>query len=106
MTGKNKTDNQAEPQWRSRLFVFIPAVALCAFLLDVADSLLRAKGFFEIAGKGWQQVDLVGRRVDLKPCEPKEKAEMVFISKIGPAIIRPLTAAWQQHFGEPMPLKN
>ena len=79
---------------------------LRAFLLDVADSLLRAKGFFEIAGKGWQQVDLVGRRVDLKPCEPKEKAEMVFISRIGPAIIRPLTAAWQQHFGEPMPLKN
>lgn len=79
---------------------------LCAFLLDVADSLLRAKGFFEIAGKGWQQVDLVGRRVDLKPCEPKEKAEMVFISRIGPAIIRPLTAAWQQHFDEQMPLKN
>lgn len=71
---------------------------LCAFLLDVADSLLRAKGFFEIAGKGWQQVDLVGRRVDLKPCEPKERAEMVFISKIGPAIIRPLTAAWAAAF--------
>lgn len=51
-----------------------------------------------IAGKGWQQVDLVGRRVDLKPCEPKEKAEMVFISKIGPAIIRPLTAAWAAAF--------
>ena len=34
MTGKNKTgNNKAEPQWRSRLFVFIPAVALCAFLL-------------------------------------------------------------------------
>ena len=44
MTGKNKTDNQAEPQWRSRLFVFIPALLLCLGLLAMVLVYMRQVG--------------------------------------------------------------
>ena len=79
---------------------------LCTFLHKVADDLLRAKGFLQIAGKGWQQVDLVGQQIDFKPCDDRTEGEMVFISKIGPAIIRSLLDNWKEVFDEQMPLKN
>ena len=76
------------------------------FLQAVEADLYRAKGFFHLSGNGWNQIDLVGKRVDVKPCEPQEKSQMVFISKIGPAVIRKIMSAWEETVGLPMQLKN
>lgn len=76
------------------------------FLVEVEGDLYRAKGFFRLKDQGWNQVDVVGRKIDYKPCEPKEVSQMVFISKIGPAVIKKIFAAWESHVGLPMQLKN
>lgn len=76
------------------------------FLVDLQDDLYRAKGFFRLAGQGWSQVDLVGHRIDVKPCQEKEMSQMVFISKIGPDIIKKIFPAWEEIVGLPMKLKN
>ena len=76
------------------------------FLARVEDHLYRAKGFFRLSGKGWNQIDLVGRKIDVKPCPAKELSQMVFISKIGPQIIREIMPAWEETVGQPMKLRN
>lgn len=68
----------------------VPAEKLETFLLQMADDLYRAKGFVDLEEQGWSQVDLVGHRVDIKPCEPQPQSQLVFISKIGPQVIRKL----------------
>lgn len=80
--------------------------SLEAFISTIWDDLYRAKGFFRITGKGWSQVDLVGHRIDIKPCEPKELSQFVFISKVGPQIIREILPAWEEKVGLPMKLRN
>lgn len=75
------------------------------FLEEMIPSSYRIKGFFQL-DDGWQQVDVVGRVIDYKPCEPKELSQLVFISRIGPQIIRPLDKAWKDIVGLPMQLKN
>ena len=77
-----------------------------AFLQAVEADLYRAKGFFRLSGSGWNQIDLVGSRIDVKPCEPQEKSQMVFISRIGPAVIRKIAASWEEQVGLPMQLKK
>jgi len=52
------------------------------------------------------QVDVVGSKIDFKACEPCEMSQLVFISKIGPAVIKEIMNAWQTHVGLPMKLKN
>ena len=52
------------------------------------------------------QVDVVGSRIDFKPCGPCDLSQLVFISKIGPAVIKEIMTAWQTHVGLPMKLKN
>lgn len=84
----------------------VPAEKLEAFLLQMADDLYRAKGFVDLKEQGWSQVDLVGHRVDIKPCEPQSQSQLVFISKIGPQVIRELAEVWEQQVGLPMQLKN
>ncbi len=89
---------------------------LLAFLDNVIPDVYRMKGFCEIQGEGWTQVDVVGNRVDLKKIEEIEngthrlegfeKAEIVVISKIGTAVIRKLAAAWEEIVGSPMKLRN
>lgn len=77
-----------------------------SFLTELWDDLYRAKGFVELTGRGWSQVDLVGHRIDVKPCQAKETAQMVFISKIGPNIIKKILPTWEDRVGVPMKLKN
>lgn len=77
-----------------------------SFLTAVADDLYRAKGFFRLSESGWNQVDLVGHTIDVKPCPEQPMSQMVFISKIGPAVIKKLMTAWQETVGLPMQLKN
>ena len=79
---------------------------LMAFFQPVIPSIYRSKGFFRIKGKGWMQVDVVGSQIDFKPCGPCEVSQLVFISKIGPAVIKTIMEAWQTHVGLPMKLKN
>lgn len=79
---------------------------LIAFFQPIIPSIYRSKGFFRIAGEGWMQVDVVGSQIDFKPCEPCETSQLVFISKIGPAVIKPIMTAWQEAVGLPMKLKN
>ena len=79
---------------------------LVAFFQPILSSIYRSKGFFCIAGEGWMQVDVVGSRIDFKPCDPCEVSQLVFISKIGPGIIKPIMTAWDEAVGLPMKLKN
>ncbi len=79
---------------------------LSAFFQQVIPGIYRAKGFFRIAGEGWMQVDVVGSKIDFKPCGPCDLSQLVFISKIGPAVIREIMAAWEANVKLPMKLKN
>ena len=79
---------------------------LVAFFQPILSGIYRSKGFFRIAGEGWMQVDVVGSRIDFKPCDPCEVSQLVFISRIGPGIIKPIMAAWDETVGLPMKLKN
>lgn len=82
-----------------------PKAKLEEFLQQILPHAYRIKGFFQM-DDGWQQVDVVGKKIDYKPCEPKEESHLVFISKIGPQIIRPIDQAWKDIVGLPMKLKN
>lgn len=76
------------------------------FLRELADDMYRMKGFFRLTEDGWNQVDVVGKQIDYKPCDGQEKSQMVFISKIGPAAIRKIVAAWEKNMEVKMELKN
>ncbi|MGM9588810.1 MAG: metalloregulator ArsR/SmtB family transcription factor [Faecousia sp.] len=80
--------------------------ALIAFFQTIIPSIYRSKGFFRIAGEGWMQVDVVGSKIDFKPCDPGDISQLVFISKIGPAVIKEIMTAWDEHVKLPMKLKN
>ncbi|HAR84727.1 MAG TPA: GTP-binding protein [Clostridium sp.] len=75
------------------------------FLNSIKKDSYRIKGFFNL-NDGWQQIDVVGKNIDYKPCEPKEASQLVFISKIGPNIIKPIINNWNEIVGEKMELKN
>jgi len=79
---------------------------LIAFFQPIIPSIYRSKGFFRIQSEGWMQVDLVGSRIDFKPCDPCEVSQLVFISKIGPAVIKGILSSWEENVGLPMKLKN
>lgn len=76
------------------------------FIEVINKQTYRIKGFAELSGEGWKQIDVVGDRVDYKTVPPKETAQLVVISKVGPAVIRPLIEAWKQYVGTGMELKN
>ena len=66
----------------------------------------RMKGFVKL-NDGWNQVDVVNRKIDYKPCEEKpEGSHLVLISKIGPAVIKPAMDTWKEFISAPMKLKN
>lgn len=75
------------------------------FLNIIKKDSYRIKGFFQIHD-GWNQVDVVGNNIDYKSCESKEMSQLVFISKIGPNIIKPIINTWNDIVGQKMELKN
>ena len=79
---------------------------LTAFLEDMTDDVYRMKGFFNLKGEGWNQVDVVGKKIDYKPCNDKGSSQLVFISKKGPAIIKKIFSNWEDRVGLEMKLKN
>ena len=76
------------------------------FLKAVAGDLHRAKGFCNLKETGWTQIDVVGSLIDYKESEEFEKSQLVFISKVGPMVIKKLLSAWEEHVGTEMKLKN
>ena len=79
---------------------------LICFLNRVIPEVYRVKGFFKLREEGWSQVDVVGSRIDFKETKSSEKSQLVFISKVGPAMIRTIMSAWEQEVGLPMKLRN
>lgn len=76
------------------------------FLNVIAPDVHRIKGFCNLSESGWTQVDVVGMLIDYKPSDEFEKSQLVFISKIGPMIIKKIFSAWQEYVGSEMRLKN
>ena len=79
---------------------------LTKFLDIISQDTYRIKGFF-LLEDGWNQVDVVNRRIDFKKWDTVEtESQLVFISKIGPNIIRPIVSTWKEIIGKEMQLKN
>ncbi len=78
---------------------------LTEFLSGVLMDCYRIKGFFHLT-EGWTQVDVVGRLIDYKPCTEREESQLVFLSKVGPKVIRTVDAVWKRVTDLPMKLKN
>ena len=47
-----------------------------------------------------------GSLIDYKACGAFERSQLVFISKIGPMVIKKIFSAWEEHVGSEMKLKN
>lgn len=104
-----ETTNSEETKPKTLFLNFegeIPKEDLQQFLTTLAPDLYRAKGFFCLKNSGWHQVDLVGSRINFKPCPAQEKSQMVFISKTGTALIRKIFSVWEDQVGLKMELKN
>ena len=75
------------------------------FLQAVLPECYRIKGFF-LLDRSWTQVDVVEELIDYKPCPEKAVSELVFLSKVGPKVIRSIDEAWKKYMDSPMKLKN
>lgn len=78
------------------------------FLREISSDVHRVKGFCRLKEMGWTQVDVVGSLIDYKQAETEEEtlSQLVFISKIGPVVIKKIFAAWEKQVGTEMKLKN
>ena len=83
----------------------LPQEMLIEFLTCVLPDCYRIKGFFRLE-EGWHQVDVVEKQIDLQPCAQRELSQLVFLSKIGPMVIRTIDGAWKEVVGQPMKLRN
>ena len=75
------------------------------FLEKVLPDCYRIKGFFHLE-EGWVQVDVVEKLIDYKPHGERENSELVFLSKVGPKVIRTIDTNWKEIVNKPMKLKN
>lgn len=78
---------------------------LTKFLEATLPSCYRIKGFFHLE-EGRCQVDVVERLIDFKPYQEREISQLVFLSKIGPKVIRVIDENWKEIVGKEMKLKN
>ena len=78
------------------------------FLREISSDVHRVKGFCRLKEMGWTQVDVVGSLIDYKQAETEEEtlSQLVFISKIGPAVIKKIFAVWEKQVGTEMKLRN
>ncbi|SDY52455.1 GTPase, G3E family [Proteiniborus ethanoligenes] len=78
---------------------------LVRFLDMIKQHSYRIKGFFKLED-GWNQVDVVGRKIDFKATDREEPiSQLVIISRVGPQIIKPIFNAWEEIVGEEMKLR-
>lgn len=103
------TTNSPENKPKTLIMSFKGAVnkdALEKFLDIISKDTYRIKGFF-LLEDGWNQVDVVNRKIDFKKWHNEEaESQLVFISKIGPNIIKPIINTWKEVIGQEMQLKN
>ena len=80
---------------------------LIEFLSSISQSVYRAKGFVHCT-EGWMLVNVAGEQVEVQASRRHEvdSSTLVFISSIGPSIIRELTHQWQEYMGIPMTLRQ
>lgn len=86
----------------------VPMEAFIKFLDGAKKDCYRIKGIFFVDEKWWQ-VDLVNDVLDLKPTKVKLETEgstLVFLSKIGPNVIRTVNNSWNENISVPMRLAN
>jgi G3E family GTPase len=84
----------------------VPQGNLIRFLETVSSSAYRIKGFVETL-EGRFQVDVVSRTIDFASTEKMlEASTLVFLSKVGPQIIRVVDQAWKTEMGTDMKLSN
>lgn len=76
---------------------------LLQFLNLIKENTYRIKGFMELT-TGWHQIDTVGTKVECRPCKEHLESKLVFISKIGSAIVMPLSDAWEHTVNAKMEL--
>ncbi len=76
------------------------------FLDSVSENCHRIKGFVNLENDGFSQVDVVGGRIDIVKSNDYPLSQIVFISKIGPAIIKEVFNNWNEIVGIKMELKN
>lgn len=104
-----ETTNSVETKPKTLFMDFEGAIekdVLVTFLNEIIPSTYRIKGFFNLKEEGWMQVDVVGSKIDFKPTDSFEKSQLVFISKIGPAVIKKIFDAWDEKVGLEMKLRN
>ncbi len=77
-----------------------------AFLEKIEPDVYRVKGFFKVKEEGWEKIDVVGKKLDYAPYEEQPQSQLVFISKIGIALIREISEVWEACVGLPMKLNN
>lgn len=77
-----------------------------AFLEKIEPDVYRVKGFFKVKEEGWEKIDVVGKKLDYAAYEEQPQSQLVFISKIGIALIREISEAWEACVGLPMKLNN
>lgn len=76
------------------------------FLRAVLGNSYRIKGFCKLDGGVWHQIDVVGDRIDVKPCEDMGVCRLIFISRVGIQLIREIKDNWDAVVGLPVKLKN
>lgn len=76
-----------------------------SFLEACLTDAFRIKGTVHL-DTGWRQVDTVEKLIDLKETEAQNESTLVFLSKIGPELIRTVDRAWKAQDLPPMKLKN
>ncbi|CDC46812.1 putative uncharacterized protein [Clostridium sp. CAG:58] len=104
-----ETTNSVETKPKSLFMEYegqVEKEKLHKFLAAVAPDVHRIKGFCDLKETGWTQVDVVGSLIDYKECGAFERSQLVFISKIGPMVIKKIFSAWEEHVGSEMKLKN
>lgn len=106
--GMEDTTNTPENKPKTLTLTFdgdITKEKLSEFLDIIKGDSYRIKAFFKLED-GWNQVDVVGRKIDYKKTDKGEDtSELVIISKIGPQIIRPIVNAWKKVVGKEMKLR-
>lgn len=104
-----ETTNSAATKPKTFSMNFIGEVEkekLEAFLEKIEPDVYRVKGFFKVKEEGWKKIDVVGKKLDYAPYEEQPQSQLVFISKIGIALIREISEAWEACVGLPMKLNN
>lgn len=84
----------------------VPSEKMAEFLETVAKEAYRIKGFGMVDGN-YKKIDVVNNKIDIIDATKEvEDSTLVFISKVGPQIIRTMNKTWKEIIGVPMKMKN